>query len=128
MLRLHCCNVGGREGGWETSREEIRKGEREKVKNIRKLFNLENQITDLRQVKSFIFFGESTFEFCQHLSTTQFEKGPIFLGLQRRLGLLTTAGNRRCGIRILEGVGKIFHFFPMAFCHSSNAKFGPLFH
>lgn len=104
-----------REGG--RGREEEKAG-----KNIRKLFTLANQITSFKQVKGFILSGESTFEFCQHLSTTQFEKGPIFLGLQRRVGLLTIAGNRRCGIRIQEGVGKTFLSFPMAFCHCSNAK------
>lgn len=121
---------GGETGRrWDKQREKIRDGEREKArKNTRKLFTLANQTTSFKQVKGFIPSGENTFEFCQHLSTTQFEKNPIFLGLQRRLGLLTTAGNRRCGIRILEGVGKTFHFFPMASCHSSKAEFEPLFH
>lgn len=77
------------------------------------------QIKGFKQVKGFILFGESTFEFCQHLSGIPFEKGPVFLGLQKIAGLLTIAGNRRCGIRIQEGVNLSFlsnGFLPLFKC------------
>lgn len=106
---------------------EEEKGRREGKgqKDCKKTFTLANQVTSFKQVRSFILFGESTFEFCQHLSVTPFEKGPIFLGLQKIVGLLTTAGNRRCGIRIQEGVN--LSFLSNGFCHCSKAKHRPLF-
>ena len=94
-----------RQRGNKKSLEGEKKNKSKKI--ISKLFTLVNQaLTSFQQHyagKGFTLFGESTFEFCQHLSRTEFEKGPIFLGSQRRVGLLTPAGNRRCGIRIQEG-------------------------
>lgn len=74
--------MGAKREDVRPQREEIRQGAegKKQEKNTRKLFTLANQIASFKQVKGFIPVGESTFEFCQHLSTTQFEKGPIFLG------------------------------------------------
>lgn len=87
-----------RQGERRNKEDTEKKGERKS-----KLFTLANPVTSFKQVKGFMLFGQSTFDSCQHLKSAQFEKGPIFLGSQRRVGLLTTAGNRRCGIRVQEG-------------------------
>lgn len=90
MLRWHCehWEVEGREGesrGRERGDETAERGNRQGIegetqeKNIRKLFTLVNQIVSFKQVKGFIPFGESTFEFCQHLSTTNLKKVLFFL-------------------------------------------------
>lgn len=92
MLMLHCLNVGGKEGGGETSREAIREGEREKVPNTRKFFNLENQITGLRQVKVLYSLGKALLNSASILAPHGLKKVLFFLACKGDLGFSLQRG------------------------------------
>lgn len=101
---------GGKKRGrrWERERGNKRRKKGKSKKDCKKLFTLANQTGSFYTGKGLYAAGESTSEFCQHLTTTTFEKGPMFLGLQRRVRLLPAEGSRRCGISSKRGCNLSF--------------------